>query len=64
MVDPFDVFNLDNGDQPMWEASAPTIDDAQRLVQQSIAIRPTNYLILCQKTGQQTVIKPRILQNA
>jgi anti-anti-sigma regulatory factor len=37
MFDPFDVFKVDDDDQPVWEASVLTFDDAQKLVQQRVS---------------------------
>jgi hypothetical protein len=62
MFDAFDVFKLDNDDQPVWEASVLTFDDAQKLVQQRVVTHPANYLIFAHKMGHTTVTKPGGIQ--
>jgi len=47
----FDIFRIDDSDQPVWQDVVHTLDDALARVQQLAATHPGEYFIRSQKTS-------------
>ncbi|MGH9640902.1 MAG: hypothetical protein ACRD3Q_00605 [Terriglobales bacterium] len=57
MVPPFDIFRIMRDKQPLWLEPAPTLEEAKARVKELGKTSPGEYLILCQKTGDQITVK-------
>ena len=58
MLDPFDIFKIEENRSVSWSCATSDFDRAKSHVIQVLAIAtPADYLILNQRTGERTIIK-------
>jgi hypothetical protein len=56
MVEPFEIFRVCGGDQPLWLESAIALDRAKARVEELGIRNPGEYLIYCDGSGDQISI--------
>lgn len=57
MIPPFDIFKVVDG-HLLWVEAVPTLDRAKGRVQELMPVRPAQYVIYSQRTGNKISLKP------
>jgi hypothetical protein len=56
MADPFDIFELDTKDAPLWLGAAATLAEAHATIRRHGADSSARYLVIDQKTGDKITV--------
>ncbi len=58
MIAPFDIFRVDEADGMSWIEAVAELEAAKARVAALMQVKPCEYLIFSQKTGNKISIKP------
>jgi hypothetical protein len=62
MLDPFDIFKMEQNGTVSWVRATSDFERAKSYVNKVLAVAtPADYLILSQKTGEQTIIQNHLV---
>jgi hypothetical protein len=63
MLDPFDIFKMEQNGTVSWVRATSDFEHAKSYVNTVLAVAPADYLILNQRTGERSIIEAATKQR-